>query len=124
MIFFTVSFSRFASSRNTVYKLRFASLRESPLSWMMTMFASLLLRHVFQDGLGTEPELETGTVGAVFPETGRGTGNVGTVFQEPKPEPEPLEPFFQKPEEEPEMPEPFFRNRSQNRNRPFLLEQY
>ena len=42
-----------------------------------------------QDGAGTELELETGTVGTVFPETGRGTGTIGTVFQKPKPEPEP-----------------------------------
>ena len=46
---------------------------------------------VMQDGPGTEPEPETGTVGTVF----------------------------QKPEEEPEPSEPFFRNR--NRNRLFLV---
>ena len=40
-----------------------------------------------QDGPGTQPEPETGTVGTIFPETERGTGTVGTVFQEPKPEP-------------------------------------
>ena len=43
----------------------------------------------FQDGPGTEPEPETGTVGTVFPGTERGTGSAGTVFQEPKPELEP-----------------------------------
>ena len=42
-----------------------------------------------QGGPGTEPELETGTVGTVFGGTERGTGTAGTVFQEPKPEPEP-----------------------------------
>ena len=42
---------------------------------------------VFQDGVGTEPEPETGIVGTVFPATERGTGTVGTVSQEPKPEP-------------------------------------
>ena len=45
----------------------------------------------FADGNapGTEPELETGTVGTVFPGTERGTRTARTVFQEPKPEPEP-----------------------------------
>ena len=38
-----------------------------------------------QDGPGTEPEPETGTLGAVFPGTERGTGTARTVFQEPKP---------------------------------------
>ena len=42
-----------------------------------------------QGGPGTEPELETGTVGTVFAGTERGTGTARTVFQEPKPEPEP-----------------------------------
>ena len=60
-----------------------------------------------QDGPGTEPEPETGTVGTVFPETEGGTETVETVFamlgrctllqppvvetdfQEPKPELEP-----------------------------------
>ena len=40
-----------------------------------------------QDGPGTEPEPETGTVGTVFVGTERGTGTAGTVSQEPKPEP-------------------------------------
>ena len=35
----------------------------------------------FQDGAGTEPEPETGTVGAVFPGTENGTGSGGTVFK-------------------------------------------
>ena len=42
-----------------------------------------------QDGPGTEPEPETGTVGTVFVGTEKGTGTAGTVFQEPQPEPEP-----------------------------------
>ena len=46
-----------------------------------------------QDGTGTEPEPETGTVGTVFPGTERGTGTAG----------------------------PFSRNRNRNRNRPCLL---
>ena len=32
-----------------------------------------------QNGPGTGPELETGTVGTGFPETERGTGTVGLV---------------------------------------------
>ena len=54
----------------------------------LTHFGILLL--LFQDGSGTEPEPETGTVGTSFPETKRGTGTVGTIFQEPKaPKPDP-----------------------------------
>ena len=34
----------------------------------------------FQGGSGTELELETGTVGTVFPETESGTGTARTVF--------------------------------------------
>ena len=41
---------------------------------------------LFQDGTGTEPEPETGTVGTISPGTESRTGTVGTVFQEPKPE--------------------------------------
>ena len=51
------------------------------------------LRRKKQGGSGTEPELETGTVRTVFPETESGTGTAGTVFQEPKPEPEPSFPL-------------------------------
>ena len=52
-----------------------------------------LERIVLQDGAGTEPEPETGTVGAVFAGTETGTGTVGTVFLEPKPESEPCLPL-------------------------------
>ena len=44
---------------------------------------------IIQGGSGTEPELETGTVGTVFPRNRTRNWNHGTVFQEPKPEPEP-----------------------------------
>ena len=55
--------------------------RDAPLfSWVC--------KH-FQDGPGTEPEPETGTVGTVLVGTERGTGTAGTAFQEPQPEPEP-----------------------------------
>ena len=45
-----------------------------------------LLYIKFQGGSGTEPELETGTAGTVFPGTER-AGTAGTVFQQPQPEP-------------------------------------
>ena len=66
------------------------AIKEGPTFTARNVVKMTRSLHAFsQGGLGTEPELETGTVGTVFPETERGTGTVGTVFQEPKPEPEP-----------------------------------